>query len=115
MAAMVVNSMFEAEFKSEREAAYNKELNSYVSSAVSQGMNATSAEQLAKNYMTSRDNGNNPGTFADYSASKSSGSSNTVNITIGGISTPVNVASQADAANLQSVLTQLANAQGRSI
>jgi len=48
------------------------------------------------------------------SAGTSSGS-NTVNITIGGISTPVNVASQADAANLQSVLTQLANAQGRSI
>lgn len=39
----------------------------------------------------------------------------TMNINIGGVSTPVNVASQSDANNLQSVLSQLANAQGRSI
>ena len=49
------------------------------------------------------------------SGASGAGSTNTVNITIGGVTTPVNVASSTDASNLRSVLTQLANAQGRSI
>lgn len=48
-------------------------------------------------------------------AGVSSAKSTTVNINIGGVTTPVNVASAADASNLQSVLQQLAAAQGRSI
>jgi fructose-specific component phosphotransferase system IIB-like protein len=49
------------------------------------------------------------------SAKPAAGSTNTVNINIGGVSTPINVTSAADASNLQSVLKQLATAQGRSI
>jgi hypothetical protein len=52
---------------------------------------------------------------AGGTAKPAAGSTNTVNINIGGVSTPINVTSAADASNLQSVLKQLAAAQGRSI
>ena len=52
---------------------------------------------------------------AGSSTKTATGSTNTVNINIGGVSTPINVTSAADANNLQAVLKQLAAAQGRSI
>ena len=52
---------------------------------------------------------------ADSFATAKANTTNTVNINIGGVTTPVNVTSAADASNLQSVLQQLAAAQGRSI
>ena len=54
-------------------------------------------------------------TSGNGSAKPAPGSTNTVNINIGGVSTPINVTSAADASNLQAVLKQLAAAQGRSI
>jgi tape measure domain-containing protein len=133
----VVRSWEDAEFKAELEAATNKEQAGFVNTASQQGFNQTQADQLASDYMIRRGNGQNPGTFDDFIKSRQATSkptttvrqgggvdsfatakantTNTVNITIGGVSTQVNVASAADANNLQSVLQQLAAAQGRSI
>lgn len=44
-----------------------------------------------------------------------SGSKYTVNITIGGVQSSINVASSSDASRLQAILTQLASAQGRAV
>lgn len=52
---------------------------------------------------------------AGAAAGSGASPANIVNVNIGGVSTAINVSSQSDANNLQTVLRQLASAQGRSV
>lgn len=110
--AMAERSIYESEFKAERDYAANKELAERTKKATDAGFGFTQARQLAQNYAIQQGNGGTGMSFDELlTKTKSPASSTptaptgsatpaktyTVNVNLGGTSTAINTSSDADA------------------